>query len=147
MSIKLAEDYLKEPYARVLVPDEGGGYVAEILEFEGCFTEGETTSRALKNLEKVAKSWVEARLEAGMHIPEPYAYAEMSGRFALRMPQSLHTKAAILAERDQVSLNTFIVSAVAVAVGAKDLYAQMADRFAERYPLVVNNFYLDGSKV
>jgi predicted RNase H-like HicB family nuclease len=141
------------PYARVLTPDSEGFYVAEILEFEGCLTEGETPAKALKNLESVARDWIETRLEEGLFIPEPFANSEMSGRFALRMPQSLHTKAAILAERDGVSLNTFIVSALAVSVGALDLLDRMIERFAANRPQVItqniynfNSLQIDSTK-
>ncbi len=41
----------------------------------------------------------------------------MSGRFGLRMPQSLHQKAALLAERDGVDLNLFINVSIARYLG------------------------------
>lgn len=137
------EEYLKKPYARILTPDEDGNFVAEILEFEGCYAEGKTQVRALKNLEKVARSWIETRLEENLFIPEPFAYFEMSGRFALRLPQSLHTKAAIMAERDGVSLNTFIVNAVAATVGAQDLFGRLLQKWETLRPTFVNNFYVN----
>ena len=124
---RLAKDYLKEPYTRVIVPDEDGAYVAEILEFEGCFADGSTPAEALRNLDKVATMWIAARLDADQFIPEPQGNLEMSGRFALRMPQSLHQKAAIFAEREGVSLNTFIVNALAGSVGIMDFI----DRYAK----------------
>lgn len=124
-------EYLKRPYVRMLTPDAGGGYVAEILEFEGCFAEGPTSGQALKRLESVAEVWIEDRLEAGLHIPEPTGHMEMSGKFALRLPQNLHTKAAIMAEREGVSLNTFFVSAIAASVGAKELFGSMLEQWQE----------------
>ncbi len=133
MKNKTAEDYLKEPYARILTPDEDGGFVAEILEFEGCFTEGKTAVEALENLDEVAKSWIELRLSKKTPIPEPMASYEMSGKFALRLPQSLHSKAAIMAERDGVSLNTFIVSAISMKVGAQDLFNRLLNELKSRF--------------
>lgn len=132
MKNKTTEDYLKEPYARILTPDGDGGFVAEILEFEGCFTEGKTVVEALENLDKVAKSWIELKLSKKSPIPEPIASYEMSGKFALRLPQSLHSKAAVMAERDGVSLNTFIVSAIATKVGAQDLFTRLLKEFEVR---------------
>jgi predicted RNA binding protein YcfA (HicA-like mRNA interferase family) len=35
-----ATEYLKKPYGRLLVPEDEGGYRAEIIEFPGCFAEG-----------------------------------------------------------------------------------------------------------
>lgn len=137
MNRTTADDYLSKPYARVLTPDSDGYYVAEILEFEGCVTEGRTPTAALKSLERVAHDWIETKLEEDGFIPEPFASAEMSGRFALRMPQSLHTKAAILAEREGISLNTFIVSALAMGVGALDLLNKWLDRADSHRPTTI----------
>ncbi|KKM61029.1 hypothetical protein LCGC14_1535950, partial [marine sediment metagenome] len=41
-----AIEILRKPYARVLIPDESGGYFAKILEFPGCYAEGETPNEA-----------------------------------------------------------------------------------------------------
>lgn len=125
MTKKTASDFLKMPYTRILTPDEDGVYVAEILEFQGCYAEGPTAAKALKNLEATARDWIERRIERGLHIPEPMGNREMSGRFALRLPEGLHEKAAIMAERNGVSLNTFIVSSIAVAVGIEDAFQKV----------------------
>ena len=42
-----------------------------------------------------------------------------SGKFSLRMPKSLHAKAARVAELDGVSLNVWITSIIAERVGAR----------------------------
>lgn len=117
---------LRAPYTRVVVPDEDGGFVAEILEFEGCFADGETPSEAFRNLDKVFRAWLISRLESGMPIPEPTGNAELSGRFALRLPKSLHYKAAVYAEREGVSLNTFINNSLAASVGMLDFVEKYA---------------------
>ena len=109
-------DYLKLPYARVIRPDSAGGYSAEIPEFRGCIAEGNTAEEALQNLERAGESWIEACLEQGLQIPRPMG-ATLSGRVALRLPRSLHHDAARYAESDGVSLNQFIVAAVAEKVG------------------------------
>ena len=122
---KAPEDYLKEPYARVLIPEAEGGYSAEILEFPGCYSFGDTAEETLQNLEDAALNWIEAALKQGQKIPEPFADNEYSGKALLRLPRSLHQRAAQVAERDGVSLNTFFVSAIAAAVGE----GSMADRY------------------
>lgn len=70
-SSKRVNAYLKLPYSRILIPQEGGGYSTEILEFPGCFSEGETVEESYANLESAARSWIAACLESGMPIPEP----------------------------------------------------------------------------
>jgi predicted RNase H-like HicB family nuclease len=118
---KTPAEYLREPYARVLIPDEDGGFTAEILEFPGCVSEGDSAEEALANLEEAATNWIETTLEQDQNIPEPYANYGYGGKVALRLPRSLHRKASQLAERDKVSLNTFLVEAVAAKVASREL--------------------------
>src|SRR5229473_2938889 len=115
--VNASKEILRKPYARVLVPDENGGFFAEILEFPGCFAEGETAEQAYEQLEKAAESWIEAALEMNQEIPAPLAGHDYSGKVALRLPKSLHKKAAFIAEQDGVSLNQFFVYAIAERVG------------------------------
>jgi predicted RNase H-like HicB family nuclease len=110
---------LARPYSRILIPDDGGGFSAEVLEFPGCFSEGGSADEAYANLERAAESWLLACLETGKAIPEPLTNYEVSGKFALRLPKSLYTRASKAAARDGVSLNQFITSAVAERLGAR----------------------------
>lgn len=129
---KSIEDYLKKPYARILIPDETGGYSAEILEFPGCFAEGETADEAMQALERAADSWIQAALDQGQAIPQPSISHGYSGRIALRLPKSLHRKVAQCAERDATSINQFILSAIATKVGAEDFYQDMVTALVDK---------------
>jgi predicted RNase H-like HicB family nuclease len=117
-------EYLKRPYARLVMPDTDGTFTAEILEFPGCFAVGETAAEALANIEEVAVDWLAATLAQGQNIPEPIENAGYSGKLVLRMPKGLHKKAAQCAEREGVSLNQFIVACVAEQIGARALPAR-----------------------
>jgi len=122
--------YLRRPYSRVLIPDEDTGtFAARILEFPGCVAQGRSPEEAYRRLEEAAESWLQAAIDLGQEIPEPAADISYSGKMALRMPKSLHKTAAELAEREGVSLNQFVVSAVAEKVGATKLYSELAGRF------------------
>jgi antitoxin HicB len=112
-------DVLKMPYSRLVVPDESGTYTAEIFEFPGCIAVGDTAADALANLEEVAHDWVAAALEQGQDIPEPIEASDFSGKLVLRMSSGLHKRATMCAEREGVSLNQFIVTCLAEAVGEK----------------------------
>ena len=129
--LKTPDDYLKLPYSRVLIPDEGS-YAAEILEFPGCFSQGETPDEAIKNLEKAAWSWIQVALAQELEIPEPYLNQGYAGKIALRLPRSMHRQATRLAERDGVSLNQFLVSAIAARIGAEDFYTRLAEKIERR---------------
>jgi predicted RNase H-like HicB family nuclease len=112
-------DILKRPYARVLTPEPDGQYTAEIMEFANCVASGDSATSALSNLEDVAVDWIAAALEQGQDIPEPMDSVDYSGRLVLRMPKGLHRRAALFAEREGTSLNQFIVTSLAEAVGEK----------------------------
>jgi len=125
---KTAKDYLKEPYTRILIPDEDS-FSAEILEFSGCFAQGDTPNEAFANLQEAAESWIEASLEQGLEIPEPFMNQGFGGKIALRLPRSVHRQAAEFAERDNVSLNQFLASSISARIGAEDLYTRILDKF------------------
>lgn len=116
-----AEEILKRPYTRLIVPDDDGSYRGEILEFPGCIATGETGEDALRALHEVALSWLESTLAIGRAIPEPAHKADYSGKLVLRLPKSLHRKAAMAADRDGSSLNTFIVTSIAEQIGGKTI--------------------------
>lgn len=136
VSAEKVKDILRLPYSRILRPDEHGGFTAEILEFRGCFSEGETPEEAYRNLEEAAFGWIRAALEQGSEIPPPSAAGGYSGRVALRLPKSLHAQAAEIAAREGVSLNQFIVSAVATRVGSLQTIQQLQE-ISQKLDLIV----------
>ena len=129
---KALQEYLREPYARILIPDAQGGYSAEILEFPGCFAEGETADETMQALERAAASWIQAALDQGQEIPSPFINQGYAGKVALRLPRSLHRKATQFAERDGTSLNQFLVSAIAARIGAEEFYARLMIHLSEK---------------
>jgi len=122
------EELLKLPYARVLTPDETGGYVAEVLELPGCVSEGDTAEQAVENLEDAMRGWFEVAIEDGRHIPEPLESGEYNGRILVRVPKWGHRQCVRLAEADGVSLNQWILEAIGERIGAEGF----ADRLVER---------------
>lgn len=122
-----AREYLKKPYARMVTPDTDGSFFAEIVEFPGCFATGKTATEALENLEGVALDWVNVVFAQGQDVPEPMDSNDYSGKLVLRMTKGLHKRAALWAEREGVSLNQFINTCLAEAVGERArplIYAQ-----------------------
>ncbi len=118
-SQKSPDQYLREPYARVLTPDpETNTYTAQIMEFPGCVAQGDSPEEAYANLEQAAKGWIQAALDTGQSIPEPAVNQVFGGKILLRVPRSLHRQVAELANREGTSLNQFIVAALAEKIGA-----------------------------
>jgi predicted RNase H-like HicB family nuclease len=51
--------------------DEDRAFIAEVPELPGCAADGKTYREALKNVEVIAKEWVETAKSLGREIPEP----------------------------------------------------------------------------
>lgn len=113
---------LNKAYARRLVPDETGGYVASIQEFPGCIAEGDTPQAAIQNLDKAAASWVQVALSNGYEIRDPVSFYGYSGKIALRIPRGLHKQVAELAELEESSVNQLLVTAIANYTGSKQAF-------------------------
>jgi antitoxin HicB len=113
-----AKEYLNLPYQIALRADKGnGGWTAHVEEFPGCEARGDNPEQATRHLLGAMERWVSETLERGENIPEPRALSGHSGRLLLRMPQSLHAELAHSAEGEGISLNQFITTALASAVG------------------------------
>jgi predicted RNase H-like HicB family nuclease len=126
MDVAVSE-LLRKPYTRVLTPDaESGTFTAQVLEFPGCIAQGDNPAEAYERLEAAAESWIEAALEMHQTIPQPATDGQFGGKFALRLPRSLHRQAAQLAELDGTSLNQFIVATLAERVGAVNIYRRFS---------------------
>jgi antitoxin HicB len=110
------ERYLALPYTRELVPEGDGTWFARVLELQGCMTVGDTQSEALDNLNDAMSAWIEAKLEERERIPEPAG--NFSGRFVVRVPKTLHRDLVKAANRNGISLNQFIATTLAQAVGS-----------------------------
>lgn len=111
---RTVEEYMDLPYTVELIPDDGS-CLAKIKELEGCMTVGDNPADALEMLEDAKREWLTVAFEDGFEIPLPESMREVkqSGKFALRMPKSLHQKLAEEAEADGVSLNQYIVALLA----------------------------------
>ncbi len=51
--------------------EEDNFYIAEVPELAGCFADGNTPTKALKNAEIIIKEWIETAKEMGRDIPVP----------------------------------------------------------------------------
>ncbi len=102
--------YLNLQYPVTLYPDPEGGYVAQIKGLPGCLTQGETLDETIANIQEARELWIETAYEAGDEIPLPSTDDTYSGKLLLRMPKSLHRRLAQEADRENVSLNQYIVS-------------------------------------
>jgi len=102
---KPMEYYLGLKYPVIITTSEDGGYVAEIEDLPGCFTQGETLEEVYANMEEARRLWIDIAYEDGQYIPEPNDKQEYSGNFIVRGPKNLHRELDHIAKREGVSLN------------------------------------------
>ena len=57
-----------------LSEEDGGGWLAEVPELDGCISDGKTPQEALNNIQEVIISWIEIAQERNQQIPEPKLY-------------------------------------------------------------------------
>ncbi len=122
LECKSLDYYLGLKYAVTVTPDISGGFVAEIKDLPGCYSQGETLEEAYQNIEEARELWIESMYEDCNDIPVPESETEKqySGKFNVRVPKSLHHKLDIMAEKEGVSLNHFLVSTLSRAVGQEE---------------------------
>ena len=111
--------YPFEAYTHVVRPltaEEGGGFLISFPELSGCISDGETIEEAIHNGRDAFACYISALIDMGREIPAPVNNAELSGKFVVRLPKSLHAQLANRSKREGVSLNTLIVSYVAAGV-------------------------------
>jgi antitoxin HicB len=96
------------------------GWLAEVLDLPGCMSQGETQQEAVDRVQDAMRDWLEVAIEAGAPIPEPRDTSSYSGRFLARIPASLHARLAEIAEQEGVSLNQFVATTLAGAVGWRE---------------------------
>jgi antitoxin HicB len=120
MAEKNLDYYLGLPYTIEVIRDAGeeySGWFARVVELPGCMTQGDTFEELGEMIEDAMRGWIETALEDGQEIPEPRPVESYSGKFIVRVPRSLHRELVDAAEREGVSLNMFVSTALGKAVG------------------------------
>ena len=96
---------------------EDEGYIAMVPELPGCSAFGASIEDAAREIQTVAKAWVETARELQREVPEPSSERNFSGKLILRMPPELHRALEERATDAHVSLNQYLVFLLARAVG------------------------------
>jgi antitoxin HicB len=122
MPTRTVEEYLRLPYTIEVVRDEGvdyTGWFARVLELPGCMSQADSFDEVDEMIQDAMRAWIETALEKKIAIPEPRSNEHYSGKFVIRVPRSLHKELVEAAERNGVSLNTFVNVALAQVVGGQ----------------------------
>lgn len=89
--------------------DEDECYVATIPELPGLSALGDTPEEAVIEAKIAAEGFIAVLKEDGEKVPDPQKTKRYSGQTRLRLPLSLHERLAKEAEREGVSLNSYMV--------------------------------------
>ena len=64
--------YMSLPYTIEIIPDtKNGGYVAKVVELEGCITQADTWEELKEMIEDAKRNWLEVAIEEELEIPVP----------------------------------------------------------------------------
>ena len=95
----------------LLSDEDGGGYLVEVPDLPGCFTDGDTVEESVAKVEDAINGWIETAKKIGRKIPEPSYHVEeanFSGKLSIRIPKDLHKKLSEEAAEQGISLNSLI---------------------------------------
>lgn len=96
-----------------IIEDDGENYYRiTIPRLPGVIVYADSITEGISELEEAKKAWFSSCLRRNIKIPEPL-HKKYSGKLLVRMPKSLHEQLAEEAEKENVSLNSFIISKLA----------------------------------
>ena len=93
---------------RVSWSGEDGEFLATVVEFPSLSWLDPNQGKALRGLVELVDEVVADLEAAGEPIPDPIADRRFSGRFNVRIPESLHRELALAAAEEGVSLNRLV---------------------------------------
>ena len=113
--------YMRLPYSYEVIPDPSGAFVVSVRELPGCLSQGDTVEEAMVRVREAMEAWLAVCIEEGVSIPLPGSDNKYSGKFVVRLPKDVHRAIAKAAERANTSMNMFVATVLAQAVGASKL--------------------------
>ena len=116
--------------------DDETYYVARIAELPDVEEFGDSFMEARElAIETIVTSY-ELCVQENIPFPKPIEFKDLdsvSGRVTLRMPKSLHAKLAQQSEKEEVSLNQYIVSNLSMAYGQCQMSEHLLDELQSRF--------------
>ncbi len=115
---KDVDHYMKLPYP-VEVVRAGNSYFARVEDLPECTAKADNLEDLWSSVEEAKRKWIADAQRQGKEIPRPRESEEYSGRILIRIPKTLHRDLVRGASKEGVSLNQFILTALARAVGVQ----------------------------
>jgi predicted RNase H-like HicB family nuclease len=92
---------------------ESGEYVARCIEFPSLSRWAPTVREALASVEQAVDEHVAERQREGFDVPAPLTERQYSGNFVVRTSPALHSRLAVEAAEQNVSMNQWVVQKLA----------------------------------
>jgi len=105
--------------------DEDKGFIAAVPELPGLSAFGANQAEALAELKIASAAYLKSLKKSGRPFPAPAKAVTYSGQLRLRMPKEMHSELAESAEREGVSLNTYILLLLSKRNGQKEILARI----------------------
>ena len=102
-----AEEFIDKYDIIISYSKEDDCYDASVPALKGCMSHGSTPEEAIKNGRDAILSWIDIAIQDG--DPLPLFDKKYSGIFNIRVPRSLHRDLAKKAQRENVSLNQYVM--------------------------------------
>ncbi len=131
-----------EDYAIEVRRDEDSNVVVTVPRLPGLMALGDSVVEAMDELSIAFDEWVEDVTAHGESIPRAESDEEYSGRTLLRMPKSLHGRLAREAQRQQVSLNSWILTILAEGVGTTTAAESIVEAVGKRLAPSMESFVM-----
>jgi len=100
----------------ILWSEEDKGFIATVPEFPSLSAFGETYEESLKEAQAALEGYITVLSEDGESLPEPNTVINYSGQTRIRMPRELHRHLAIESARQNMSLNSYMVSLLSMSL-------------------------------
>ncbi|MFC5999021.1 type II toxin-antitoxin system HicB family antitoxin [Quadrisphaera sp. GCM10027208] len=94
---------------RVTWSAEDDAFVATVVEFPSLSWLAPSQSEALQGLEALLSDVIADMLQQGEDVPEPISERSYSGKFNLRLGETLHRDIALRAAEENLSINQWVV--------------------------------------
>ena len=100
---------------RVTWSAEDGEFVATCVEFPSLSWLASSQVEALTGLEALIAETVADMEDQGEEVPQPFSERSYSGKFNLRVGESLHRRLAMEAAEEHLSINQYVVRRLTAA--------------------------------
>jgi len=115
------------PYTIQTIKNEDNSYFVTIKELPGCMSEGNNLQDAYTIITDAMKAWFETAIEDNIDIPLPESMQETqySGRVLVRLQKSLHRDLIQDAQKEGISLNSYINNLIITKNTEKNILDKM----------------------